>query len=122
MVMPRNSMALTADEMTYVEGGGAFYNYGTAKSLKTLAAAAMSGWLINAGGGGAVAAASAMTGVGLPVTLIAGATAAYSLFLVEQYRQAYVYFNNLSQTSSTRYYMRHETLLGMIAGVTYGRA
>jgi hypothetical protein len=37
MVLPRNSVAMSSNEMTYVEGGKTLYRYGTAQDMRNVA-------------------------------------------------------------------------------------
>jgi hypothetical protein len=121
MVLPRNAMMMTENEMTYIEGGYVNTNYGTAKQLKILSASLMTGWFALAGGYTYAAAAAVASGVGVGLGVIAGIGAGYCAFAGNEYRKAYNYFSGKSQTSSTRYKMSTTSFIGFVTGVGYGR-
>ncbi|MDR1014692.1 MAG: hypothetical protein LBL86_06910 [Coriobacteriales bacterium] len=122
LVMPRNCVAMTEDEMTYVEGGYIATSYGTAKQLKNHAAGLMTGWFALTGGFSLAAAALVASGVGVVAGVIAGIGAGYCAFAGNEYRKAFNYFSAKSQTSSTRYKMSTTSFIGFITGVSYGLA
>lgn len=123
LVMPAFYTSVTAEEMTYVEGGGTCKVKGTAKYLKNKAAGYMAAWFALCGGYSVTAAVAAGSGVGIALGAIAGLGAGYCGFAGNCYREAYNYFSTKSQKASTKYYMTTITFLGMfVTGVNYGKA
>ncbi len=122
LVMPSSYAVMDEDEMMYVEGGATNSIYGTAKYLAKQAAANMVGWISLAGGYTYAAAAAVASAVGVGVGVIAGIGASYCSFAANEFRVAFNYFSEKSQTSSTKYKMTIISLSGIITGVSQGLA
>lgn len=122
LVMPCNYAVVAQDEMTYIEGGKTITTKGTAKYLKNYAASLMASWFALAGGYTYAAAAAVASTVGVGLGVIAGIGGGYCTFAGNEYRNAYNYFSQKSQTSSKKYKMTTVSLLGFITGVSYGAA
>ena len=122
LVMPDNCVAVTNEEMTYINGGYTSTVTGTAKSLKNKAAAFMASWFALAAGYTYSAAVAVASTVGVGLGVIAGIGAGYCAFAGNEYRGAYNYFSSKSQTSTTKYKMTTTSFLAFITGVSYGKA
>ena len=120
IVLPKNSVFVSTNEMSYVHGGATHTITGTAKTLKEKAGFYMAQWYTLAGGYTYAAAASAATGAGVPIAAISGLGAGYCFFVGNEYRAAYNYFSTKSQSSSTQYKMTTISFFAAITGVTYG--
>jgi hypothetical protein len=124
MVMPRNSVAMSNDEMTYVEGGNKTV-YNTASKLKGAAQTFMNayGVLANTGGVVSLLVANALKVYGLPFAGILSWGVTHWRDVSGYFNKAYNYFSTKSQTSSKLYYMTIINTMGSyITGVSYGAA
>lgn len=120
IILPRNAVFVSINEMSYIHGGATYTITGTAKNLKGKAGFYMAQWYTLATGYSYTTAAAAATGAGIPVSVISGLGAGYCFFVGNEYRAAYNYFSTKSQSSSTRYKLTTISFLAAITGVTYG--
>lgn len=120
VILPKNAVFVSTNEMSYVHGGATHTITGTARFLKGKAEFYMAKWYLLAGGYSVGTAAAAASGAGIPVAAISGLGAGYCYFVGNEYRAAYNYFSTKSQSSSTKYKMTTISFLAAITGVTYG--
>lgn len=123
LIMPAHFAVVDEEEMEYLDGGRVVTKYGTAKSLKNLAACYMAWWGLLAAGYGAVsvgaAASSAITTVlGMGIASIAGLGTAAASAAVGKFAGAYNYFSTKSATRNS--YMQIISFCGWITGVNCG--
>ena len=115
--MPSSYVLMNEEEMMYTEGGYVDTQYGTAKLLKARAREQMLMWSGLATSFTAATAATAASGVGVPVAVLGALSAAYFISAADKFGSAYTYFSCLSQTSSKQYKMQVVSFAGIITGV-----